>query len=180
MHHLTRPTLHVFVVALLITFAATTAKAQDPVTVDPEHYKVLYEDSDVRVLRYDDEAGHVVPKHTHKFPYRVYVITNATREFMSLDDKTKGKACQQTGAQVKLFANDELMRPPVTHCEANTGTTPTHLIIFEFKNQKPATTAALRRRPHNPFSTTPRRRGLHAASARRKSSSPLGAGQAGR
>lgn len=134
MSHLIRSVFYVATVALVLSFATKTAQAQDPMKVDPEHYKVLYEDSDVRVLRYDDTPGHVVPKHTHQHPYRVYVITNATREFRSLDDTTK--ECQKTAPTTKLFANDELVRGPVTHCEANTGTTPTHLIIFEFKNQK--------------------------------------------
>lgn len=140
MSHLIRSIFCIMIVALAMSFAAETAKAQDPVTVDPEHYKVLYEDSDVRVLRYDDAPGHFVPKHTHLYPYRVYVITNATREFRSLDDTTK--ECQKTATPTKLFANDELVRGPVTHCEANTGTTPTHLILFEFKNQKTTTTVA--------------------------------------
>lgn len=122
--------------AFALGLAARMAKAQDPVTVDPENYKVLFEDSDVRVLRYDDTPGHFVPKHTHPYPYRVYVITPAIREFLSLD--AEGKDCQKAAVPTKLFANDELMRPPVTHCEANIGTTPTHLILFEFKKQAPA------------------------------------------
>lgn len=134
MSRLIRSVFYVATVALVLIFGAKTAQAQDPVKVDPEHYKVLYEDSDVRVLRYDDTPGHVVPKHTHQYPYRVYVITNATREFRSLDGTTH--ECQKTAPTTKLFANDELVRGPVTHCEANTGTTPTHLIIFEFKSQK--------------------------------------------
>jgi hypothetical protein len=148
MNHLIRPILHIVVVTLIISFAAMSTKAQDPVTVDSS-YKVLYEDSDVRVLRYDDKPGHVVPKHTHQYPYRVYVITDATREFFGLDAKTQKCQKPTVPVPVKLFANDELMRPPTTHCEFNSGTTETHLIIFEFKNQKPTTTAALRRRPNN-------------------------------
>ncbi len=136
----TRRALPIMMAALAIGFLARTARAQDPVKVDPEHYKVLYEDSDIRVLRYDDEPGHVVPKHTHQYPYRVYVVTAATREFLSLDDKTGGKECQTTSGPTKLFANDELMRPPVTHCEKNVGTTATHLILFEYKKQPAAPT----------------------------------------
>jgi hypothetical protein len=137
-----RPIFSMVIAALALGFAAKTAAAQDPVTVDPEHYKVLYEDSDVRVLRYDDLPGHVVAKHTHRYPYKVYVLTTATRNFLSLDDKTK--ECQKlvvvppaepVPGATKMFANDELMRPPVTHCEVNTGQVPTHLIIFEFKKQ---------------------------------------------
>lgn len=142
MSRLTRSLSYMMIVALAVSFAAKAAHAQDPVTVDPEHYKVLYEDSDVRVLRYDDTPGHVVPKHTHQYPYRVYVITNATREFRSLDDTTK--ECQKTATSTKLFANDELVRGPITHCEANNGTTPTHLILFEYKNQKITPTGVAR------------------------------------
>jgi hypothetical protein len=145
MSHLTRTVFHIVIIALAVSFAVKTAHAQDPLKVDPASYKLLYEDQDVRVLRYDDKPGHVVPKHTHQYPYRVYVITTATREFISVDDKTK--ECQKTGVEVKLVANDELVRPPTTHCEVNNGKDPTHLIIFEFKNQK--TTAALQHLPHN-------------------------------
>jgi hypothetical protein len=153
MNHLTRLILHIVVVTLIISFAAMATKAQDPVSVDSS-YKVLYQDSNVRVLQYDDKPGHVVPKHTHLYPYRVYVITDATREFFAPDAKTQ--KCQQptVPVPVKLLANDELMRLPTTHCEVNSGLTETHLIIFEFKNQKPTTTTALRRRPNNSFNRT--------------------------
>ena len=147
MNRLTRQLFRVVLIALAAGLAAQAAKAQgkdlDPVKVDPEHYKVLYEDANVRVLRYDDTPGHFVPKHTHKYPYKVYVVTDAVREFIALDDKQN---CPKTGAQTKLFANDELMRPPTTHCEANTGTADTHLIIFEFKKPPAATTAGRPRR----------------------------------
>jgi hypothetical protein len=147
MNRLIRPACHVVIVALAVGFAAKTAKAQDPVQADPDHYKVLYEDSNVRVLRYDDTPGHVVPKHTHKYPYRVYVVTDAARDFITLDNKNN---CQKTGAHAKLSANDELVRPPTTHCEVNTGTTDTHLIIFEFKKSATATSST-RRPPGNSF-----------------------------
>ena len=151
MKRLIQPTLHVVTVTLLIGFAAMTTKAQapqcktlDPVCVDPASYKVLYEDSNIRVLRYDDEPGHVVPKHTHRYPYRVYVITTVMREFISLDKKTG--ECQQTGQEVKLTANLQLFaKPPVTHCEVNNDKAPTHLIIFEYKTQKAVARAARRR-----------------------------------
>jgi hypothetical protein len=164
MSRLIRHVFHTVIIILAIGFAAQTAAAQtakppdpgckskslDPTCVDPEHYKVLYEDSDVRVLRYDDGPGHFVPKHTHSYPYKVYVITTATREFRAVDETTKGNECQKTAPTTKLFANDELMRPPVTHCEYNNSTTaPTHLIIFEYKNQKTTTNVSARRRPNN-------------------------------
>lgn len=164
MTRLLRSVFHLMLVALATGFASQTAeaqapspKSQDPVSVDPKHYQVLYEDVAVRVLRYDDTPGHVVPLHTHQHPYKVYVVSNATREFLSLDNT--GKECQKTAPPTKLMANDELMRGPITHCEANTGNTPTHLIIFEYKNwtwTTPPAGVARRRRPGNP-SNRPRR-----------------------
>ena len=37
--------------AAVVAFASGAAFAQDPVKVDPKHYKVVFENSQVRVLR---------------------------------------------------------------------------------------------------------------------------------
>ena len=37
--------------AALVSFSAAPGFSQDAVKADPKHYKVLYEDADVRVLR---------------------------------------------------------------------------------------------------------------------------------
>ncbi|HKP71976.1 MAG TPA: hypothetical protein VJT82_03495 [Pyrinomonadaceae bacterium] len=125
----TRLTLHVLIVVLALTVAAKTTRAQDPVKVDPDHYKVLYEDQKLRVLEYKDEPGHRVPKHSHPH-YVVVVISPATREFFKPDCKTLDPP-----QPVNLTAGEITpLKPPVTHCEYNNGQTNTHLIVFEYKD----------------------------------------------
>jgi beta-alanine degradation protein BauB len=129
-----RNCLHVIAPALLVfatlISAAQTAKAQDPVKVDPDHYKVLFESRTVRILEYHDSPGHKVPKHSHP-NYFVYVISDATRLFT---DWSPISACNGPGNTVALRADESLIKPPITHCEENTGRTDTHLIVVEFKS----------------------------------------------
>ena len=135
---------HVIALALLvfatIISAAHTTRAQDPVKVDPDHYKVLFESRTVRILEYHDSPGHKVPKHSHP-NYFVYVISDATRLFT---DWSPASACNGQGNTVALKADESLIKPPITHCEENTGKTDTHLIVVEFTSA-PAKSRSLRR-----------------------------------
>ena len=124
MIRLPNPILQAFVLFGTMVCLTQTTKAQDPVKVDPEHYKLLKETNTVRILEYKDAPGHKVPKHSHP-NYFVYVITDATRLFTD--------NCI-TPATVKLMAGEAISKPPVTHCEENTGNTDTHLLVVEFKN----------------------------------------------
>ncbi|SRR6266566_3293546 len=125
--------IHVVVLtlfALLLMLSATQiAAAQDPVKVDPQHYKVLYENNAVRILSYHDTPGHKVPKHSHP-NYFVYVISDATRLFT---DWNAASGCTGDGKTVKLTAGESIRKPPTTHCEENTGNTNTDLLVVEFK-----------------------------------------------
>jgi beta-alanine degradation protein BauB len=135
--HVIAPALLVF--ATIIS-AAHTTKAQDPVKVDPDHYKVLYKSRTVRILEYHDSPGHKVPKHSHP-NYFVYVITDATRLFTDWSPST---ACNGPGKIVALQADESLIKPPITHCEENTGQTDTHLIVVEFTSAPPKSRRLLR------------------------------------
>ena len=137
--HAIAPALLVF--ATIIS-AAHTTKAQDPVKVDPDHYKVLYQGRTVRILEYHDSPGHKVPKHSHP-NYFVYVISDATRLFT---DWSPASACNGPGNTVALKADESLIKPPVTHCEENTGQTDTHLIVVEFTSAPTKSQRLLRSR----------------------------------
>jgi hypothetical protein len=115
-----------------------TAKAQDPVQVDPEHYKVLFENNYVRVLQYDDTPGHFVPKHSHP-KYVVYALAPAVRQFFV------GNCAIISVKPVTINPYIPIVKSPVTHCERNAGNTDDHLIIIEFKE-----TAQIRKRTHAP------------------------------
>jgi quercetin dioxygenase-like cupin family protein len=116
--------LRAFVLLAAMLCLTQTTRAQDPVKVDPEHYKLLKETNTVRILEYKDAPGHKVPRHSHP-NYFVYVITDATRLFTT--------NCV-TPTTVNLTAGEAISKPPVTHCEENTGNTDTHLLVVEFKN----------------------------------------------
>jgi hypothetical protein len=141
MNSLSRFVLTIAVLLLALTYGAKTLKAQepdslcrihplDPVCVAPNNYKVIYEDDDVRVLRFQDTPGTRIPKHQHSHPFQVYNITRSQRQFFQPDCKTK------IGA-VKILPPNQLlpftMPIPVTHCESNPGKTGASLVIVEYK-----------------------------------------------
>ena len=76
-----------FLVAVFFV-AAFTAKAQDPVKVDPKHNKVEFENAQVRVLRFNYGPHEKSPMHDH--PANVVVfLTDAHVKFTSPDGKTE-------------------------------------------------------------------------------------------
>lgn len=109
--------------------ALQSAQAQDPVIVDPGHYKVLQETATVRILEFHDTPGHVVPKHSHP-NYFVYVFSDAKRLFTNWTAATN---CSGPGNTVMLTAGESFSKPAVTHCEKNIGQTNTHVLIVEYK-----------------------------------------------
>ena len=123
----------------LMLSAATAARAQDPVKVDPENYKLLQQTPTVRILEYKDTPGTKGPKHSHPNYYAI-VISDATRQFT---DAKPGDTTQCTGASVtvQLTAGEVIKKGPVTHCEANVGSTNTHLIVVEIKDVPKTTTS---------------------------------------
>ena len=69
-----RKTLSVLSVVVLWS---GTALAQDPVEVDPAHYKVVLENPSVRVLKISDSAGDKSPMHQH--PDSTVVVLSASK-----------------------------------------------------------------------------------------------------
>jgi beta-alanine degradation protein BauB len=105
--------------------AKRTAAAPDPVAVDPEAYKVLFENEKVRVLEFRDKPGDQAKMHIH--PERlIYSFTAWKRKFLYPDGRSElaeGKA-----GEVKWTA-------PVIHAGENIGETETHNLFIEFKDQ---------------------------------------------
>jgi beta-alanine degradation protein BauB len=116
--------LPALVISVTMLCALQSTQAQDPVSVDPGHYKVLSETATVRILEFHDTPGHVVPKHSHP-NYFVYVFSDAKRLFTT--------NCSGPGNTVMLKAGDSFSKPKVTHCEKNIGQTNTHVLIVEYK-----------------------------------------------
>ncbi|HWH57069.1 MAG TPA: hypothetical protein VN682_05515 [Terriglobales bacterium] len=99
--------------------------APDPVAIDPEAYKVLFENEKVRVLEFRDRPGDHAKMHIH--PERlIYSFTPWKRKFFYPDGRTElaeGKA-----GEIKWTA-------PVIHAGENIGETETHNLFIEFKDQ---------------------------------------------
>jgi hypothetical protein len=85
--------------------------ALDPVKVDPQHYKVEFENEFVRVLRVTFGAGDKGARHEH--------ILN--RVVFYLNDQTTAKA------------DDVRMAGAATHSESNDGSQPAYRIAVELK-----------------------------------------------
>ena len=103
-----------------------TARAQDPVQVAPNHFKVLLENDQVRVLDFQAQGGEKIPMHSHP-AYLTYDISGSgTTKFTSPDGKTtesENKAGRTTWHQ------------PATH--ASEATAEVHALLVELKT-KPA------------------------------------------
>jgi len=110
----------------LCCVGVATARAQDPVQVAPNHFKVLLENDQVRVLDFQAQGGEKIPMHSHP-AYLTYDISGSgTTKFTSPDGKTtesENKAGRTTWHQ------------PATH--ASEATAEVHALLVELKT-KPA------------------------------------------
>jgi quercetin dioxygenase-like cupin family protein len=115
-----------------LVFLAASALAQDPVKVDPQHYKVDFENAKVRVLRAKYGPHEKSPMHQHPDAVAIYV-TDVHGQFTMPDgstQKTDGKAGQA------------LWTPAGKHAPENLGDKPFEVIIVELKGGGAAKGAA--------------------------------------
>jgi predicted metal-dependent enzyme (double-stranded beta helix superfamily) len=97
--------------------------AQDPVKVDPTHYKVLIDNASVRVLKIDYAPGTKSQMHQH--PEGIIIPLNASKVRFTMPD---GKSEDQ-----EMAAESAMMVAAVTHSPANIGSDRIDGILVEFK-----------------------------------------------
>lgn len=114
--------------ALLLASAAVSARAQDPVKVDVKHYKVEFENDQVRVLRVTYGTHEKSVMHEHPGAIAVF-LTDGQVKFTLPDGKTQD-------APVK--AGTTMWTPAGKHLPENTGGKPFELIVVEIKAKTPA------------------------------------------
>jgi len=112
---------------LLAVLCAAPAYAQDPVKADPKHYKVEFENDQVRVLRISYAPGEKSVMHEHPASVAVF-LTDASARFTLPDGKTEDMA-------VKAGSTD--WDAGGKHLPQSTSTQPFELILVELKD-KPA------------------------------------------
>lgn len=96
----------------------------DPVKIDPKHYKVEFENSQVRVLRAKIEAHGVAPMHEHSLNRVTIFLTD--QDFRVTDPQGKVTL-------VKHKAGEAIWGTPITHMEENLSDRPFEVVAVELK-----------------------------------------------
>ncbi len=105
--------------------------AQDPVRVDPKHYKVVSENAEVRILSIHYGPHEKSVMHSHPDSVVVYLTDGNTR--MHTPD---GKSQDNKGK-----AGEALFTPAGTHLPENIGDKDFNAVLVELKSPKAATGA---------------------------------------
>ena len=114
-------------VVSLVVLWSTAARAQDPVNVDPAHYKVVFENASVRVLSIDYPPGATSKMHQHPDSIVIPLAASKVR-FAAPDGKSEDSD----------MANESAIYTPAgTHNPTNIGTGPITAILVEFKTSAP-------------------------------------------
>ena len=120
----------------LLLLCPAAVLAQDAVKADPAHYKVLFENASVRVLKIDYPAGAKSTMHQH--PDSIVVPLAASKVRFTLPD---GKS-----EDVDLASESATYNPAGTHNPTNLGG-PMEAILIEFKTAAPGKAALPATRP---------------------------------
>ncbi|GAA2109521.1 hypothetical protein GCM10009841_30880 [Microlunatus panaciterrae] len=100
-----------------------SGESLDPVTTNPERYRVLFENERVRVLEYVDQPGARTTPHQH--PDSVMVTLSSFRRRLSSDGRT---------SDVELPAGKAVWLPAQSHSGENIGDSETHTLFVELKD----------------------------------------------
>jgi len=115
-------------ITVLLFAAVAPARAQDPVKVDSKHYKVEFENDEVRVLRITYGAHEKSVLHEHPAAIAVF-LTDGQSKFTFPDGKTQ---------DAPFKAGTTMWTPAGQHLPENTGDKPFELILVEMKSKAPA------------------------------------------
>lgn len=97
----------------------------DPIAVNPQHYRLVFENDRVRVLEYSDGPGDTTGTHSH--PDSVMVTLSSFARRLRSGDRE---------ADVELQAGQARWLDAQEHSGTNTGSTPTHCLFIELKEPR--------------------------------------------
>ncbi len=129
-----------FLAAVLVCLAVSTAKAQDPVKVDPKHHKVEFENVQVRVLRITLGPHEKTPMHEH--PAHVIVFLTDFHVKLTLP----GGKMQERGGK----AGETRWVADGKHVSENLSDKPYEMIVVELKAKPAATQPAAKKKGASP------------------------------
>ena len=114
------------IVSLVLLWSGP-ALAQDAVKADPAHYKVVFENASVRVLRIDYAPGEKSTMHQH--PDSIVIPLAATKVRFTMPD---GKSEDND-----MASESAMYTPAGTHNPANIGSGRIDALLVEFKTAAP-------------------------------------------
>lgn len=115
----------VIAVLFAVILFAGNSLAQDATVVDPDHYKVEFENDQVRVLRITYGPGEKSIMHFHPAGMAIF-LTDGEGNFILPDG---------TSMETSFKAGDFSWLPESTHQPENTGDKPFELIQIEMKTE---------------------------------------------
>lgn len=118
----------ILLLVFLLGILSIVALAQDPVKVDPQHYKVESENAQVRVLRIHYGPHEKSPMHYHPNAVAVF-LTDGHTKFTLPDGKTQ---------DVNFKAGETQWNAAGKHAPENLGDQPFELILVELKGKSAA------------------------------------------
>ena len=110
-------------VALVLGLASSGLTVQDPVKLEPSHYKVEFENDQVRVLRITQDPHEKGVMHSHSASVIVF-LTDMHARFTYPDGKTE---------EVRARAGQTRWAGPVTHQVENLADTPSEVLHIEVR-----------------------------------------------
>ncbi len=119
----------VLIPAFVLIFAGGTLRAQDPVKVAPNNFRVLLENERVRVLDFRSKSGVKIGMHSHP-AYLAYVISGSGKSRFTSPD---GKATERPSNIGQAFWRDA-----ETHTSEYIGAGEIHVVLVELKGQAPS------------------------------------------
>lgn len=106
---------------------ATGAQAQDAAQTDGDKYKVVLDNTHVRVLEYTDQPGQKTHPHRHP-PFVVYALAPFRRTLTLGDGRVLSR---------EFKVGDAMYSDGETHIGENVGSTPTRVLLVELKDCRP-------------------------------------------
>jgi beta-alanine degradation protein BauB len=114
--------------SVLLLGAGKMAMADDPLTVGPDIYKLLFENDRVRVMQVTFAPGAKIAMHSHP-DHVTTIISGGTLKLSYLDGSSKELAGKP---------GDAVWIPAEAHAAENIGTTEVVAVVTELKELAPA------------------------------------------
>jgi len=120
-------TLYIFLVVIVYLLLVETSIAQDATTMDSKHYKIEFENDQVRVLRITYAPGEKSIMHEH--PDAVIVMLTDAKTKFTLPN---GKTVMNNNKK-----GETSWTPATKHSPQNISDKPMEAILIEMKNTQP-------------------------------------------